>query len=116
MNIKLTSLFLLLGVSFNAVALPITSALLNWSAPTQYTDGTPLLLRDISSYKVYYGQQAKGPYPYFTTVSSLASSIQVNNLTTGPWYFVITTKVTSGVESSYSVERSKTITKTKKIR
>lgn len=84
------------------------SATLTWTAPTQNTDGTALT--DLSGYVVYYG----------TNASSLTSTINVNSPSTvtytltglnvgATYYFAITSKNSTGVESALSTIASKTI-------
>lgn len=84
------------------------AATLTWTAPTQNTDGTPLT--DLSGYTIYYG----------TNAGSLTSTVAINSASTvtytvtglavgSTYYFAITSKNSSGVESSLSSVASKTI-------
>jgi hypothetical protein len=84
---------------------------LQWSAPTNWSDESPLNpATDLSLYKIYYGT-SPGAYtqsvnvvnPGTTTVSFTMS------MAPGTYYFVVTCLDTSGLESSYSDEVSKTI-------
>ncbi len=80
-------------------------ATLTWNAPATNTDGTPLT--DLSGYKIYYGT-ASGNYSQTIDVGGITSST-VSNLTDGTtYYFAVTAYDTSGNESAYSNEVSKT--------
>ncbi len=87
---------------------PITgSATLRWTAPTRNEDGSALT--NLAGYRVHYG----------TNRNSLTNLVQVNRpnitqatvggLTTGTWYFMLTSYTNTGVESGPSVTASKTI-------
>ncbi len=81
---------------------PTKSVTLTWSVPTRNTDGSSL--GDLAGFKVYYGT-ASGQYA--TTLSlpnATLSSVVIEGLTTGTWYFSIKSINTSGVESAYSGE------------
>ncbi len=87
--------------------LPANSAKLAWDPPTTNTDGTPLT--DLKGYKVYFGT-APGNYSRSMDISDpAATSFQVDNLPAGTWYFALKAVDTSGNESSFSNEASKTI-------
>lgn len=82
-------------------------AALSWSAPTQYTDGTPLPSAQLGSYSIYKG----------TTASNLAKIQEVpnlsyvdDNLLAGTYFYAVSAKTVAGVESSLSAIGSKTIT------
>jgi len=83
------------------------TALLSWMPPTENTDGSTLT--DLAGYKVYYGIFS-GSYGAPITINDPGlSSYMVENLGISDWFFVITSFNSSGVESSYSNETSKTI-------
>ena len=85
----------------------VGTATVNWSIPTQNTNGTPLV--NLAGYYLYYG----------TSANSLSQSIQVGNpgttsyiltnLAPGTWYFGIVDYTTSGVDSSFSNIASTTV-------
>jgi len=97
---------------------------LSWDAPTTNEDSTPLT--DLAGYKVYYDSDQSGPpydgigaiqglSPIDVKVSELSDSnnpkYQISGLSDGAtYYFAVTAYDTSGNESSYSNEVSKTIT------
>jgi hypothetical protein len=83
------------------------SAQINWSAPTQNTDGSALT--NLSGYRINYG----------TSQTNLSNSIQiknpgiasyvVTNLSGGTWYFDVVAYNSSGTQSVASTLGSKTI-------
>jgi hypothetical protein len=80
-------------------------ATLSWVAPTTNTDGTPLT--DLAGYKIHYGT-ASGNYSSAINVGNTTTSA-VSNLNDGAtYYFAVTAYDTSGMESAYSNEVSKT--------
>jgi hypothetical protein len=81
------------------------SATLSWEAPTTNADGTPLT--DLGGYKVYYGTSS-GNYTVSLDVGNV-TTYKIDNLTPGTYYFAVTAYDTSGNESGYSNEVSKTI-------
>jgi hypothetical protein len=83
------------------------TALLSWVPPTENTDGSTLT--DLAGYKVYYGTSS-GSYGAPITINDPGlSSYMVENLGISDWFFVMTAFNSSGIESSYSTEISKTI-------
>jgi hypothetical protein len=84
------------------VAPPVTTvngvATLDWQPPTQNSDGSTLT--NLAGYTVYYG----------TSPDNLSKSVKVTNpgltaysvagLTSGTWYFAVTSYSADGVESS----------------
>jgi hypothetical protein len=83
------------------------SATLSWNAPTTHTDGTPFT--DLAGYKLYYGTSS-GNYSTAVSLNSTATTTQVNNLTDGlTYYFAVTAYDSSGIESTYSNEVSKSL-------
>jgi hypothetical protein len=73
-------------------------ATLDWQPPTQNNDGSALT--NLAGYTVYYG----------TSPDNLSQSVKVNNpgltaysvtgLTSGTWYFAVTSYSTDGIEST----------------
>ena len=98
------------GEDSNSANLPgvgIGTALLSWFPPTENTDNS--VLTDLAGYKIYYGTS---PGIYSTPIiinNPGLSSILVEDLAISDWYFVMTAFNSSGIESSYSIEVSKTI-------
>jgi hypothetical protein len=83
------------------------TALLSWTPPTENTDNSALT--DLAGYKIYYGTSS-GSYDDTITISNPGlTSYLVENLASSDWYFVMTSVNSSGIESSYSIEVTKTI-------
>jgi hypothetical protein len=83
------------------------TAFLSWTAPTENTDST--VLTDLSGYKIYYGK-SPGNYTEVITINEPGrTSYQINNLSSGEWYFVVVALNSSDMESEPSEEVSKVI-------
>ena len=84
------------------------AATLSWTAPTENTDGTPYT--DPDGYWLYYGQDQGGPYPLNERVTDPdQTSLVIQPLTPGIWYFVATAINQNGIESDFSGEAQKVI-------
>jgi trimeric autotransporter adhesin len=81
------------------------NATIFWDAPTTNADGT--VLTDLAGYRIYYGT-SPGDYPSNIDVGNVTTYV-FSNLAAGTYYLVITAYDTSGNESSYSNEISKTL-------
>lgn len=87
---------------FSLVVQPVTttaSVTLNWGAPTQNTDGTAL--QDLAGYRIRYGT-SQGNLGTTVQVTSGVNSAQIDNLSSGTWYFSITAYSSAGTESTAS--------------
>ena len=94
-------------INVTVVLNSIGTALLSWTPPTENTDSSPLT--DLAGYKIYYGT-TPGNYGIPITINNPGlSSYLVENLASSNWYFVMVAFNSSGIESSYSPEVSKTI-------
>ena len=82
-----------------------SQATLSWDAPTTNADGTPLT--DLNGYSIYYGTTFNN-YSQVIDVGKV-TTYTVASLTDGTYYFAVTAYDTSGNESNYSNEVSKTI-------
>jgi len=79
------------------------SATLHWQANTE---------PDLAGYRIYYGTSSRSYGPYIP-VDKNTTSYTINNLTEGQtYYFALTAVDTSGNESGYSQEVSKSIAST----
>ncbi len=97
----------LAAFSIQVVATASGSATLNWTPPTQNTDGSSL--SDLSGYKVYWGT-TQGSYPNSVTLSNPGlTSYVVSQLTPATWYFAMTALNSQGIESALSNATSKTV-------
>jgi len=107
---RLWSLLLLslAAFSIDVMAIATGSATLSWAAPTQNSDGSPLL--DLAGYKVYWGTSS-GNYTNSVTLNGAGmTTYVVENLLSGTtYYFAVTSFNSDGLESDFSNEASKTI-------
>ena len=66
-------------------------------------------MTDLAGYKIRYGTSS-GSYSDTITINNPGlSSYLVEDLAGADWYFVMTSFNSSGIESSYSIEVSKTV-------
>jgi hypothetical protein len=101
----LTLIVALAGCSSNNNDAVSGNATLSWNAPTANADGTPLT--DLAGYRIYFGTSS-GAYSAVIDAGNSTTYV-INNLARGTHYFAVTAYNTSGNESSYSDEGSKTI-------
>ena len=88
------------SVTVSQPAASTGSVTLNWTPPTQNTDGSSLT--DLAAYRIYYGT-SQGNYPNSITLNNPGlSSYTVEDLVPGTYYFVSTAINSDGVESDYS--------------
>ena len=77
---------------------------LSWAAPTERVGETQLLSSEIDTYRVYYGNNS-GYYQHQIDSSNVTyDGVDITNLQSGTYYFVVTTIDTDGRESLYSEE------------
>lgn len=82
---------------------------LSWIAPFEREDNNPISPAEIAGYKIYYGT-AQGNYTKSISINNGSTdNFTVENLASGTYYFVITTRDTEGRESGYSPIVTKTI-------
>lgn len=74
------------------------TATLDWIPPTRNSDGSALT--DLAGYTVYYGTSPDKLTQSVKVANPGLSAFTVSNLTTGTWYFSVTSYSTSGVESA----------------
>jgi hypothetical protein len=74
---------------------------LNWQAPTQNVDGSPLT--DLAGYRIYYGLTSRG-YTETVAISAAAGTHYELVLPSGQYYFAMTSLDAQGNESAYSNE------------
>lgn len=78
------------------------SVTLNWTAPTENDDGSPLT--DLAGYKIYYGSES-GVYDQQIDVDNPGiTTYVVDSLNTQSYFFVATAYNYSGIESDYTNE------------
>ncbi len=80
---------------------------LSWTAPTQNTDGSPLV--NLAGFRIYSGRAATALGQAADIANPSVSTFVVGNLAAGTWYFAVTAYNSVGVESDLSTVVSKTI-------
>ncbi len=101
-----------LGASLSPFAIAVQqislgSVTLSWQAPTLRLDGTPLT--NLAGYRIRYGT-SPGNYPNTRQITNPGvTTLVVDNLPAGTYYFVATAYDSDGRESDFSVVVSKSI-------
>jgi hypothetical protein len=88
------------------VTVSVRQAMLSWTAPTQNVDGSALT--NLAGYKVYWGTGSRS-YPNTADVSGASSTSHTLALNPGTYFFAVTALDSSGNESAFSGEVSKTV-------
>jgi hypothetical protein len=83
------------------------TATVNWTPPTDNTNGTALT--GLAGYQIHYGTASNNLSQTVQVANSGLTSYTLTNLTAGTWYFAVTSYTTSGAQSSMSNLASKTI-------
>jgi len=82
---------------------------INWTAPIKREDNTPIVLSEITGFKIYYGT-TQGKYNNSVTINDGSETQYLfKDLLSGTYYFALTTLDTDGRESAYSTEVLKSI-------
>ena len=80
---------------------------LSWAPPARNTDGTTLT--NLTGYRVYYGQTS-GQYSRTLSLPSPSlTTVGIEGLATGTWYFAVKALAADGQESTFSKQVSKFI-------
>jgi hypothetical protein len=83
---------------------PVTSvngvATLDWQPPTANTDGTHLT--NLAGYTVYYGTSPDNLTQSVKVANPGLTAYSITGLTSGTWYFALTSITADGVESARS--------------
>jgi len=80
---------------------------LSWTPPARNTDGTTLT--NLAGYRVYYGQTS-GQYSRTLSLPSPSlTTVGIEGLATGTWYFAVKALAADGQESTFSKQVSKFI-------
>ena len=90
-----------------AMQIATGSATLSWRAPTQNEDGT--VLTNLAGYRVRYGTSTSALNQMVTVGSASTTTVTIQNLAAGTWYFTLSSLTNVGVESAQTTPVSKTI-------
>ena len=83
----------------------MSSVALNWVAPSENVDGSPLI--DLAGYRIYYGTSSRN-YSDMVELNDPTESSHTLNLASGDYYVAMTALDQEGNESGYSNEVLKT--------
>lgn len=83
------------------------SATLSWLAPTQNTDGSPLM--NLAGFRVYYGMSINNLDQMLQLANPGLTTCVLSDLSPATWYFRMKAYSTNGTESAFSNIASKTI-------
>jgi hypothetical protein len=83
------------------------SASLQWVAPTDNTNGSPLT--NLAGFRIYYGTSASTMTQTAQIANPTINTYLLSNLTPATWFFEVVAYTTANVESSASAVASKTI-------
>jgi len=86
---------------------PQGSATLSWSPPTSNVDGTPVT--NLAGYRVKYGQLASNLSETLSVPHPDVTSVVIENLSAGTWYFAVSAYTTANIESDLSNLAQKTL-------
>ena len=86
---------------------PQGSASLSWSPPTTNVDGTPVT--NLAGYRVKYGQTASNLSETLSVPHPDVTSVVIENLSAGTWYFAVSAYTTANIESDLSNLAQKTL-------
>ena len=95
--IALAVLFLVIAPAFAA---KYAGVRLHWTIPTTDTTGAPLT--DLAGFEVFWGSNPSALTNSVRIPSATASTYTVAGLTTGTWYFVVTSFTAQGTMSAPS--------------
>lgn len=95
------------SIAVSAATTTTGSATLNWTKPTKNTDGSALT--DLAGYKIYYGTSSSALSKSVSVTDVNLTSYTLNNLTSGTWYFAISSINSAGVEGPQTTVSTKAI-------
>ena len=83
------------------------TATVDWMPPTENTDGS--VLSDLAGYTVYYGSSPSNLTQSVKITNPGLTAYTLSNLSSGTWYFAVTSYSSAGTESTRSGVVSATI-------
>lgn len=88
------------GSSSSGTTTGTKTATLAWTAPTENTNGT--VLTDLTGYNIYYGSSTSAMINKISITTVGILTYVIDNLSSGSWYFAVTSVNRAGVESGLS--------------
>jgi Putative Ig domain len=73
------------SIAVSAVPVATGRATVSWTAPSQNSDGTPLM--NLSGYQIVYGQSQSNLSQSVSVADPTATTYTISNLASGTWYF-----------------------------
>ena len=95
------------GFALTVQQVQLGSATIGWTPPTSNEDNSALT--NLKGYRVYYGTSSSNLGQVVDIPSAGVSSVVIENLAPGTWYFGVRSYNTSNVESALSNLASKTL-------
>lgn len=92
----------LASFSITVSAAPTRTVTLNWTAPSMNVDGTALT--DLAGYAVSYGTASHSYTTTINVVGAGSTSVVIEGLESGTWYFAMKSENVPGVQSDYTGE------------
>jgi hypothetical protein len=83
------------------------SVTLTWTAPTQNTDGSPLV--DLAGYRIVYGKSSGNLDQRIAIANAGITTAVVENLASGTWYFAVRALNSAQIASDPSQAASKAV-------
>lgn len=90
------------GTTPSAPAAAAGTAIVNWQAPTENIDGTPIT--GLSGFNIYYGTQSQNYTTKIQVTNPGLATYVVDNLPPGVYFIAVTAYDAQGSESDYSPE------------
>ena len=91
-----------ISIMVNTAAVTTGSADISWVIPATRTDGTPLQLSEIDGFRIYMGATSNNLTMVVDLNDRTITRYTMTNLTSGTYYFAITTYDIDGNESQFS--------------
>lgn len=88
-------------IPVSSVTITQSTVFFNWAPPTQRENGNPITQQEIGGYEFRYRLTAANTYNYIP-LSAIATTIKLDNLALGNYYFEIAVYDTDGLYSSFT--------------
>jgi hypothetical protein len=83
------------------------TATLSWTAPTENTDGTPII--DLAGYRILYGTDPSELTKTITVAGAKQTTFEISGLAQGTYYFAVVAYDSEGVDGDQSILANQTI-------